>query len=81
MRSLAGGVEDKQAPENQWRTLATVAPYLWPAGRRDLRLRVVLAVILLLLSKIVTVYVPFLYKAAVDSLGPQASGGSVAAAL
>ncbi len=80
MRSLAGGAEDSPAPENQWQTLATVAPYLWPAGRRDLRMRVVMAVILLLLSKIVTVYVPFLYKAAVDSLGPQASGGSVAAA-
>ncbi|MFP5469911.1 MAG: ABC transporter transmembrane domain-containing protein, partial [Alphaproteobacteria bacterium] len=80
MRSLAGGAEDSPAPENQWQTLATVAPYLWPAGRRDLRMRVVMAVILLLLSKIVTVYVPFLYKAAVDSLGPQASGGSAAAA-
>ncbi len=79
MRSLAGGAEDKQAPENQWQTLETVAPYLWPAGRSDLRLRVVLAVILLLLSKIVTVYVPFLYKAAVDSLGPQASGNNAAA--
>ncbi len=79
MRSLAGSAGDKQAPENQWQTLATVAPYLWPAGRPDLRLRVAAAVVLLLLSKIVTVYVPFLYKAAVDSLGPQASGGSAAA--
>lgn len=68
MRSLASGSEDSPAPENQWRTLATVAPYLWPAGRRDLRIRVVLAAVLLLLSKIVTVYVPFLYKEAVDSL-------------
>lgn len=79
MRSLAGGAEDKQAPENHWRTLATVAPYLWPTGRRDLRIRVVLAAILLLLSKIVTVYVPFLYKAAVDSLGALAAGNDAAA--
>ncbi|HEX4890067.1 MAG TPA: ABC transporter ATP-binding protein/permease [Alphaproteobacteria bacterium] len=78
MRSLASGVQDKQAPENQWRTLATVVPYLWPAGRPDLRIRVVLAVILLLLSKIVTVYVPFLYKDAVDSLTPQNTGQGAA---
>ncbi len=79
MRSLAGGAEENPAPENQWKTLAVVAPYLWPAGRPDLRLRVVLAAVLLLLSKIVTVSVPFLYKAAVDSLGPQAAGDSAGA--
>ncbi len=44
-----------------------------------MRVRVVLAVALLLLSKLITVYVPFLYKAAVDSLGPQASGDTGAA--
>ena len=73
MRSLASGAEDNPEPENQWRTLATLAPYLWPLGRPDLRLRVVLAMLLLLLSKVVTVYVPFLYKAAVDSLRPEAA--------
>lgn len=73
MRSLASGTEDTPEPENQWRTLATLAPYLWPSGRPDLRLRVVLAMLLLLLSKVVTVYVPFLYKAAVDSLRPEAA--------
>lgn len=69
MRSLASNTDDKAAPDNQWKTLATIIPYLWPAGRRDLRIRVVLAAVLLLLSKIVTIYVPFLYKAAIDSLG------------
>jgi ATP-binding cassette, subfamily B, heavy metal transporter len=76
VRSLASGAEDNPAPENQWRTLVTIAPYLWPEGRPDLRVRVVLAVILLLLSKIVTVYVPFLYKEAVDSLTPQAAAAA-----
>ena len=68
MRSLAGGGAEAPAPENQWKTLQTIIPYLWPGGRRDLRIRVILAVVLLLASKIVTVYVPFLFKAAVDSL-------------
>ena len=42
--------------------------YLWPAGRPDLKIRVVLAMLSLLLAKVVSVSVPFLYKAAVDSL-------------
>lgn len=46
-------------------------PYLWPQGHPGLRRRVVLAMVLLLISKLIIVYVPFLYKAAVDSL----SGG------
>ncbi len=79
MRSLAGGSGETPAPEHQLKTLATVAPYLWPKERPDLRIRVILAALLLLLSKIVTVYVPFLYKAAVDSLAPTASGNTEAA--
>ncbi len=44
------------------------APYLWPEGRRDLRTRVVLALALLLAAKIITVFVPFLYRDAVNVL-------------
>ncbi len=43
-------------------------PYLWPAGRWDLRLRVILAAVLLVVAKLLTVYTPFLYKRAVDLL-------------
>ncbi len=72
MRSLGAesqdAPQDPQWPENHWKTLATVTPYLWPEGRWDLRARVIGAVILLLLSKLATIYVPFLYKAAVDAL-------------
>ncbi|HAD25573.1 MAG TPA: metal ABC transporter permease [Alphaproteobacteria bacterium] len=49
-------------------------PYLWPQGLPGLRLRVVLAMILLLISKLIIVYVPFLYKAAVDSLSGGVAG-------
>ena len=43
-------------------------PFLWPKGRPDLKRRVVLAMIALVLAKAVTVGMPYLYKAAVDSL-------------
>ncbi len=49
-------------------TVKRLAVYLWPSGRTDLKVRVVLAVLALLLAKLVNVYVPFLYKGAIDAL-------------
>jgi len=43
-------------------------PFLWPKGRPDLRARVVIAMIALVLAKIATVGMPFLYARAVDAL-------------
>ncbi len=45
-----------------------LAPFLWPSDRQWVRRRVVLAMLALLLSKVVAVGTPFLYKAAVDVL-------------
>ena len=45
-----------------------LAPFLWPANKQWVRRRVVLAMLALLLSKVVAVGTPFLYKAAVDVL-------------
>lgn len=53
---------------SQLRTLATLLPYLWPKGQSGLRIRVVVALALLVAAKIAIVYVPFIYKAAVDAL-------------
>lgn len=58
-------------------TLISLAPLLWPRGRMDLRIRVVLALVALVVSKGITVYVPFLYKYAVDALSPEAGSGAV----
>lgn len=67
------------AEQNHLKTLKSLAPYLWPSGRLDLKSRVVFALVLLLAAKIINVYVPFLYKNAVDALAPsQASGSSIA---
>ncbi len=51
------------------RTLRKVAPYLWPReGYLWVKRRVVIALLLLLCSKLVAVYMPILYKGAVDGL-------------
>jgi len=47
-------------------TLRTLAPYLWPKGEPVMRARVVIALSMLALAKVATVYVPVLYKQAVD---------------
>lgn len=57
-----------ETPSAHFRTLRALAPYLWPHGRRDLKWRVVIAMIFLAAAKLTMVYVPFLYKAAVDAL-------------
>lgn len=58
----------KQQSQSQWRTLATLAPYLWPKGEGEIKLRVMLAMLALVCAKITNVYMPILYKKAVDAL-------------
>ena len=43
-------------------------PYIWPPDRRDLQLRVAVAMVLLLLAKLATIAVPFTFKWATDAL-------------
>src|SRR5260370_38735660 len=49
-------------------TLAHLWPYIWPADRADLKLRVLGAMGLLLLAKLATLAVPFTFKWAIDAL-------------
>jgi ATP-binding cassette subfamily B protein len=58
--------------------VARLWPYIWPADRADLRLRVMGALVLLLLAKLATVAVPFTFKWATDALAghPSAPSGS-----
>ncbi|WP_298494484.1 ABC transporter ATP-binding protein/permease [uncultured Maritimibacter sp.] len=51
-----------------WRTIKRVSPYLWPKGEHEVRVRVVIAMVMLAASQIITVVTPLFYKAAVDSL-------------
>ncbi|QUS35456.1 ABCB family ABC transporter ATP-binding protein/permease [Falsirhodobacter algicola] len=64
-----------------WQTIARVLPYIWPKDQPWVKRRVVIALCLLVLAKIVSVTTPAVYKAAVDALGgdaPPAVLGAVA---
>ena len=50
------------------RTVIHLWPYIWPADRADLKLRVLGALVLLLAAKLATVAVPFTFKWATDAL-------------
>ena len=50
------------------RTIRKVAPYLWPDDKPWVKQRVVLAMLALVLSKLVSVYTPILYRDAVNVL-------------
>jgi ATP-binding cassette subfamily B protein len=67
------------AERSHWRTLLTLAPYLWPRDDLALRLRVVIAMVFLVLAKAATVYVPMLYARAVDALTPAQGAGAILA--
>jgi ABC-type transport system involved in Fe-S cluster assembly fused permease/ATPase subunit len=56
------------AEANLGRTVANLWQYMWPKDRPDLKLRVLLAVGALLLSKVATTLVPFAYKGIIDTL-------------
>jgi ATP-binding cassette, subfamily B, heavy metal transporter len=53
--------------------LRVVGRHLWPKGEVGLRCRVVVAMVLLVVAKVTNVYVPVLYKQAVDALGESAT--------
>ena len=59
--------------------LRELAPYIWPAGRPDLRQRVVFALIALIIAKAITLLVPIAYKAVVDLLTGEATGKEITA--
>lgn len=68
------GDDALQARAAHLSVLRGLMPYVWPEGRPDLRIRVVLAFIALIAAKLVTVSVPLAYKEAVDWLTGQSDG-------
>ncbi|EKV28617.1 Lipid A export ATP-binding/permease protein MsbA [Caenispirillum salinarum AK4] len=77
MRKTLSDPPDGRA-RHDWRTVKRLLPYLWPRDSLELRGRVVLSIILLVLAKVATVGVPIFYKRAVDALTVD---GTVADAL
>ena len=67
MRSLADTATTKEKePDFAWDALRSLAPYLWPDGNPNIKMRVIIALALLTCAKIATVYIPFVYKSIVD---------------
>ena len=65
------------APKRETSLLLTMMrlwPYLWPTDRFDLKLRVVICLALTVISKFVTIVVPFTFKWATDALAQAAKG-------
>ena len=61
-------------------TLVMLWPYLWPSDRRDLQIRVMIAFVLILIAKLITISVPFTFKWATDALvAISQKGGAVTA--
>ena len=61
---------------NGMRTIRRVIPYLWPEGQNWVKRRVVLALAVLFLAKLIAVGTPLFYKGAVDSLAGEDGGSS-----
>jgi ATP-binding cassette, subfamily B, heavy metal transporter len=59
-------------------TMISLWPYIWPSNRGDLKLRIAIAMVLLLFAKFATIAVPFTFKWATDALAGQ--GGAADAA-
>jgi ABC-type transport system involved in Fe-S cluster assembly fused permease/ATPase subunit len=62
-------------PVNGTAALRRFLPYLWPADRPALRVRVAIALLLVVLSKAVTLALPFAYKGAIDRMAPGMEAG------
>ncbi len=68
---LPSGAQERASA---WRIVRRVSPWLWPAEHPWVRRRVVAAMAMLVLAKLVAVGTPLLYKGAVDALageGPE----------
>ena len=79
---MATGMTDTENPKelsakdeqrSAWHIIKNVIPYLWPDGQRAVKARVVFALALLVLSKVVATVLPLLQGAAVDSLSGKAT--------
>ena len=56
------------------KTTKLLFPFLWPTNRKDLRIRVIFALLSMILAKVASVYTPLILGDAVDSLTDLSSG-------
>ena len=68
-RSTATSADQHPEDASGWQTISRILPYLWPDGQGWVKRRVVIALMMLVAAKAVSIVTPWLYKLAVDSLG------------
>jgi ATP-binding cassette subfamily B protein len=66
-------------PEAGWNTVRRFLPYLWPKGRTDLRWRIVVAGLFVLVAKVIVLTVPFAYARAIDAMATRSNEAMLAA--
>ncbi len=71
----------KEEKVGVWPALQGLIPYLWPRSEKELRIRVILSVTLLICAKLINVGIPFFYKAIVDGLTAPEAGAIIALPL
>ncbi|SEW02859.1 ATP-binding cassette, subfamily B [Cognatiyoonia koreensis] len=59
-----------------WQVIRRVIPYLWPDGQGWVKRRVVAAILVLVLAKVIAVTTPLFYKQAVDALAPDGASAA-----
>ena len=77
--AISGLPEPQEKLAEGLRALKGLGPYLWPRDSIELRVRVVLAMALLIAGKLVNITVPLFYKQAVDALSGAGAAGAVIA--
>ena len=72
--SIPGLPEPDERLGHGLRALKGLRPYLWPRDSLELRVRVVLALLLLIAARLINIAIPFFYKGAVDALSVKSPG-------
>ena len=67
-RSTANSSDQHPESASGWQTIRRVLPYLWPKDQPWVKRRVVGALLMLVMAKVISVTTPWLYKRAVDAL-------------
>ncbi|AAV90136.1 ABC transporter related protein [Zymomonas mobilis subsp. mobilis ZM4 = ATCC 31821] len=75
-------VKGKEYPHDSLTNLRRFLRYLWPKNRRDLKTRLLLALVMVLFSKAIILLMPFAYKGVIDHMtAPEKRGTGIAMAL
>ncbi len=80
---MARSEKEKQELLEQagWSTVRRFLPYLWPKDRPDLRWRIFIAALFVIVAKAIVLSVPFAYARAVDTMADESSEPAMWAAI